>query len=75
MKQQRLNELFDNALNIIMALEHHADDNLKSEIDALFNEVRYSDEVDSEMDLIQHNSMTDPDLEAQDWNTFGKNKI
>jgi len=65
---KQLNRLLNKACEIITSLEHNADDDLQKDIDALFNEIRYSDELDDEMRL-------SADDEAQDWNTFGERKI
>lgn len=66
-QQKHLERLLNTACEIISSLEHTADKDLRKNIDALFNEINYSDYLDSEM--------KDPDQEAQDWDTFGKNKI
>jgi len=62
MNIEQLNRLLNVACEIITSLEQYADDSLRDDIDALFNEIRYSDELDT-------------DMEAQDWYTFKENKI
>ena len=66
MNLQKTNELLNRALEIIISLEGYASDDLAKEIDALFEEVKRTDELDEEMNA---------DLEAQDYDTFGENKI
>jgi hypothetical protein len=70
MKKEQLNRLLNTACEIISALEGHADDLLKKEIDALFNEIVYSEDIDDEM-RINYSA----DDEAQDWDVFGDDKI
>jgi len=70
MEKRQLKRLLNTACEILISLEHAADKDLQKEIDALFNEINYSDYLDSEM-----KEATDPDQEAQDWDTFGENKI
>lgn len=70
MTRATLERLLNEACELLIIFE---DGNLASEDDkrritALFNEIRYSDELDSEMNL-------SADDEAQDWETFGENKI
>lgn len=68
MKKEQLERLLNTACEIITDLEdfyfyHHKDDEgMKIRIDALFNEIKYSDKLDA-------------DTEAQDWDTFGEHKI
>jgi hypothetical protein len=69
MTVNQLNRLLNTACEIITALEGYADESLKKEIDVFFDEIVYSDKVDDEMKLLS------ADEEAQDWNTFGNNKI
>ena len=69
MTVDQLNRLLNTACEIITALEGYADESLKKEIDVFFDEIVYSDKVDDEMKLLS------ADEEAQDWNTFGNNKI
>lgn len=65
-KIRHINELLNKACEIITSLEDHADDTLQKEIDAFFNEVNQMNES---------KAATDPDEEAQDWDTFGPHKI
>ena len=62
MKLKQLNECLDNALNIIISLEQYASEETAKDIEALFQELKYSDDIDA-------------DMEAQDFDTFGQDKI
>jgi hypothetical protein len=62
MKIEQLNDCLDRALNIIISLEQHASEETAKDIEALFQEIKYSDDIDA-------------DMEAQDFDTFGQNKI
>lgn len=74
MNKQQLERLLNTACEIITDLEdiyyHYCKNNedmspyeeMDSRIESLFNEIKYSDELDA-------------DMEAQDWDTFGENKI
>ena len=63
MNNEQLNRLLNTACEIIIELEHNADDEQQRRIDAMFNEIK----------LHEDNLMAD--LEAQDYDVFGKNKI
>ena len=81
MKNKQLNRLLNTACEIITSLEHNADDDLMKTIDAMFNEIKYSDRIDDEMKVEEDDSPQDicdsfdADLEAQDFGTFGEDKI
>ncbi len=62
MKIEQLNVCLDRALNIIISLEQYASEETAKDIEALFQELKYSDDIDA-------------DMEAQDFDTFGTNKI
>ena len=62
MKIEQLNDCLDRALNIIISLEQYASEETAKDIEALFQELKYSDDIDA-------------DMEAQDFNIFGQNKI
>ncbi len=49
MTTEQLERLLDTAQNIIMALEHHADDSLKKDIEAFFQEILHSDDIENEI--------------------------
>ena len=70
MTKETLERLLNEACELLIIFEdgNEANDEDKARISALFNEIKYADEIDSEMNLSADN-------EAQDWNTFGKNKI
>jgi hypothetical protein len=61
-KQEKLNDYLDRALNIIISLEQYASEETSKDIEALFQEIKYADDIDA-------------DMEAQDYETFGNNKI
>ena len=60
--QEKLNSYLDRALNIIISLEEYASEETARDIEALFQEIKYSDDIDAEM-------------EAQDYDRFGEHKI
>ena len=62
MDNTQLNRLLNTACEIIMSLEHHANGYIANKIEVLFEEIKYSDNLDA-------------DMEAQDWETFKENKI
>lgn len=62
MKLKQLNECLDKALNIIISLEQYASEETAKDIEALFQELKYSNDIDA-------------DMEAQDFDKFGQNKI
>lgn len=49
MTKKQLNDLLNTACEIITELEHNADEQQQTKIDALFNEIKYSDKLDEEM--------------------------
>ena len=59
---EKLNECLEKALNIIITLEEYASEQTALDIEALFQELKYSDEIDA-------------DMEAQNFDKFGQNKI
>jgi len=70
MKLEQLNRLLNTACDIIISLEQHANDELKKEINAFFDEINHSDEIDDELRIHYLG-----DDEAQDFDVFGENKI
>jgi len=58
----QLNEYLDRALNIIISLEQYASEETAKDIEALFQEIKYIDDINA-------------DMEAQDFDIFGQNKI
>jgi hypothetical protein len=66
MQKEQLERLLNTACEIITELEHNADEGQMKRIDAMFNEILYSDEIDIDMRA---------DEQAQDWATFKQNKI
>jgi hypothetical protein len=65
MQKEKLERLLNTACEIITELEHNADEEQIKRIDAMFNEILYSDEIDSEIMA---------DEQAQDWVTFNHYK-
>lgn len=68
MNKKTLERLLNNACELLTELECYADTDQSQKIDALFDEIKYADEIDAEMNK-------DADAEAQDWDTFGDSKI
>jgi len=68
MKKKTLERLLNQACELLIIFEDsgYASEEVMAEIDSLFNEIKYSDKLDEEMNA---------DLEAQDWDTFKGNKI
>ena len=78
MNTEQLNRLLNRACEIISDLENFADATLQKEIELFFLEVVNSDELDDEMRLCSEASAAAniaADLEAQDWDTFGMDKV
>lgn len=48
---EQLNRLLNTACEIITALEDYADSSLKKDIDTLFNEIEYSDDIKDEIKI------------------------
>lgn len=65
-----LEKLLNEACELLIIFEdgNIANDDDKKRINALFNEIKYNEELDSEMNI-------SADDEAQDWSVFGDNKI
>lgn len=70
MTKETLERLLNEACELLIIFEdgNVANDEDKERISAIFNEIKYADKVDSEMNL-------SADDQAQDWDTFGENKI
>ena len=69
----RAYELLNKACEIIISLEHNADESFKKEIDELFNSIDFLKyKYDGEDEIRMHYSGDD---EAQDPEVFGENKI
>ena len=70
MKKETSERLLNEACELLIIFEdgNVANDEDKLKISAIFNEIKYADKVDSEMNL-------SADDEAQDWDTFGENKV
>lgn len=49
MTTEQLEKLLNTACEIITSLEHYADESLQKDIDAMFNEILYSDNIDDEL--------------------------
>lgn len=63
MKKSTLIRLLNTAMDLLTSLEQYADENTQKDINALFDEVSFNDDNIS------------ADLEAQEWETFGENKV
>ena len=70
MTKETSERLLNEACELLIIFEdgNVANDEDKLKISAIFNEIKYADKVDSEMNL-------SADDEAQDWDTFGENKV
>ena len=70
MTKETSERLLNEACELLIIFEdgNVANDEDKLKISAIFNEIKYADKVDSEMNLLA-------DDEAQDWDTFGENKV
>jgi hypothetical protein len=68
MTKETLERLLNEACELLIIFEdgNLANEDDKKRISAIFNEIKYSDKIDSEMQANE---------EAQDWDTFGENKI
>lgn len=79
MKIDQLERLLNTACEIIIELEADLagllSDEDKVRIEALFQEIKYSDELDSEMSYTEEDSIVNGDTEAQDWDKFKEGKI
>lgn len=64
MTKKQLQRLLNEACELLIIFEdgNVANDDDKRRIEAIFNEIKYSDRLDA-------------DMEAQDWDSFGENKI
>lgn len=52
MESEMLNsELLNIACELLTELEHHADEEQQEKIEALFNAIKYNDELDEEIDI------------------------
>jgi len=63
MKEQTLKRLLNTSLDLLISLEQFADEATQKDINALFDEVNFSDD----------NILAD--LEVQEWELFGENKV
>ena len=64
MTKEQLERLLNEACELLIIFEdgNVANDDDKRRIEAIFNEIKYSDDLDA-------------DMEAQDWDSFGESKI
>lgn len=53
MKKEKIEEILNRACEILTELEHHADEEQMVRIEAIFNEILFSDELDLEMDRMR----------------------
>lgn len=74
--QEKLNSYLDRALNIIISLEEYASEETAMDIEALFQEIKYSDYIDADMEVWkEYSDDVDADMESQDYDIFVKHKI
>jgi hypothetical protein len=81
MKIKQLQRLLNEACELLIILEdgNIASDEDKLRISAIFDEIKYADDIDDELALTysewndKHTMSADD--EAQDYNVFGKDKI
>jgi hypothetical protein len=81
MKIEQLQRLLNEACELLIIFEdgNIASDQDKLKISAIFDEIKYADDIDDELALT-YSEWTDKhtmsaDDEAQDYNVFGKDKI
>jgi hypothetical protein len=81
MKIEQLQRLLNEACELLIIFEdgNIASDEDKLRISAIFDEIKYADDIDDELALT-YSEWTDKhtmsaDDEAQDWEKFGENKI
>lgn len=78
MTKETLERLLNEACELLIIFEDNnvMSDDDKNRIDAIFNEIKYADEIDDELALtLSERIDKQPDDEAQDWDFFGKQKI
>jgi|APGre2960657404_1045060.scaffolds.fasta_scaffold893156_1 hypothetical protein len=78
MKKETLERLLNEACELLIIFEdgNVANDKDKLRISAIFNEIKYADEIDNELALtLSERIGKEADDEAQDWSVFGDNKI
>jgi hypothetical protein len=81
MKIEQVQRLLNEACELLIIFEdgNIASDEDKLRISAIFDEIKYADDIDDELALT-YSEWTDKhtmsaDDEAQDWEKFGENKI
>ena len=78
MSKETLERLLNEACELLIIFEdgNVVNDQDKKRISTIFNEIKYADEIDNELALtLSERIDKQPDAEAQDWDTFGENKI
>ena len=65
----QLNRLLNTAFELLMQIEYYSDSKQHERINAWFDEINCEDDVDREIKDWK------ADMEAQDFDTFGKRKI
>jgi hypothetical protein len=70
MSKEQLENLLNKACELLIVFEDSSSSTLedKLKIQAIFNEIKYSDKIDSELNLLA-------DEEVQDYTKFNNNKI
>ena len=79
MEKNQLEKLLNEACELLIIFEdgNIANEEDRKRISAIFNEIKYADEIDNELVLTisERYGKQSADDEAQDWDTFGNNKI
>lgn len=79
MEKNQLEKLLNEACELLIIFEdgNIANEEDRKRISAIFNEIKYADEIDDELALTisERYCKQSADDEAQDWDTFGNNKI
>ena len=78
MTKETLERLLNDACELLIIFEdgNVANDKDKLRISAIFDEIKYADEIDNELALtLSERIGKEADDEAQDWDTFNENKI
>lgn len=70
MKKETLERLLNEACELLIIFEdgNIVNEDDKTRISAIFNEIKYANKIDSEIHFLANK-------EVQDWDTFGKDKI
>jgi hypothetical protein len=77
MRKDTLERLLNEACELLILFEagNTVTENDQQRIEAIFNEIKYAEDIDDELALTLSERIDKADDEAQDWNTFGNKKI